>query len=159
LLAVLFAFGGTLSAAIPDVARNDPRFPLGYLVVTHYAGVHGDGTGDATAGLQQAIDDAYANDLVAFLPLGTYVISDTLRLFQWRPLNSDGSQATNPYRQKAFQLGGEHGVGGARPLLRLAPRPRLRGSLRIRPGPGRWCCFGISKQPFTPTRPEPCRPT
>lgn len=93
---------GSLPAAIPDSARADPRFALGYLVVTHYAGVRNDGTGDSTAGLQQAVDDAYANDLVAFFPLGTYLISDTLRLFQWRPLNADGSQAANPYKQKSF---------------------------------------------------------
>jgi hypothetical protein len=121
LLAALLLGGGTVSAAIPEAARRDARYALGYLVATHYAGVRSDGTGDSTAGLQQAIDDAYANDLVAFLTLGTYVISDTLRLFQWRPLNSDGSQASNPYRQKAFQVGGEHGPGGTRPLLRLAP--------------------------------------
>ncbi|MBM3852414.1 MAG: hypothetical protein FJ399_04575, partial [Verrucomicrobia bacterium] len=113
--------GGFLSAAIPDAARADPRFTLGYLVVTHYAGVRSDGTGDATAGLQQAVDDAYANDLVAFVPLGTYRISDTLRLFQWRPLNADGTQAANPYKQKSFQVAGEHGPAGTRPLLRLVP--------------------------------------
>jgi hypothetical protein len=122
-LSMLAVAGATaVRAAIPDPARVDPRFRLGYLVVTHYPGVRPDGTGDSTAGVQQALEDAFANDLVAFFPLGTYVISDTLKCVQWHGLKSDGvSLEPNPYKPKAYQLTGEHGPGGARALIRLVP--------------------------------------
>ncbi|MBI5692613.1 MAG: hypothetical protein HZC55_21240 [Verrucomicrobia bacterium] len=138
LAAVAGLFASVLSAAIPDAARADPRFRLGYLVVTHYPGVRSDGTGDATAGLQQAIDDAYAANLVCFLPLGTYVISDTLKCVQWHPLRADGvSLEPNPLKTAAYQFVGEHGSGGARPLIRLVPTAataaRFADSARPRP--------------------------
>lgn len=138
LLAVVLAAATTLRAAIPAAARDDPRFTLGYLVVTHYAGVRNDGTGDSTAGLQQAIDDAYAANLVCFLPLGTYVISDTLKCAQWHLLKSDGvSFETNPFKIAAFQISGEHGPAASRPLVRLVPSaataPKFGDAAKPRP--------------------------
>lgn len=64
-------------AAIPQAAKDDPRYRLGYLVVTHYAGVDPSGTSDSLAGLQAAVNDAHANKLVALFPSGNYSISDT----------------------------------------------------------------------------------
>jgi hypothetical protein len=125
LAAVMLAFCAgvqALGAAIPEAARADPRFRLGYLVVTHYEGVRADGGGDSTRGLQQAIDDAYAANLVCLLPLGTYRISDTLKCVQWHPLKADGvSLESNPFKTAAFQIAGEHGADGRRPQIRLVP--------------------------------------
>ena len=57
------ALGLTLAnvgrATIPAAAKADPRYGLGYLVVTYYPGVTNDGTGDCTAGIQAAIDDSF----------------------------------------------------------------------------------------------------
>ena len=56
-----------VQAAIPKAARNDPLYAKGYLVVSHYPGVFDDGTSEATttAGLNDAIDDAYVHNVVA----------------------------------------------------------------------------------------------
>jgi hypothetical protein len=119
--------GGLLAvrglAAIPPAAAADPRYALGYLVVTHYPGVNADGTGDSRAGIQEAMDDAYTHDLVLLFPLGTYVISDSLRCFQWWNWNARGDfQGGGPYSGKAYALLGS-AVGGARPVIKLAATP------------------------------------
>lgn len=109
-------------AAIPAAARADPRFRLGYLVATHYSGVRSNGTGDSTAGLQEAIDDGFSNALVVWLPHGTYLISDTLHCLQWRELKADGvSLEANLFKEKPCALVGEHRSDGARPRLLLKP--------------------------------------
>ena len=48
LVCVLLLVGclGETMAAIPERAQQDPRYALGYVVVTHYPGVSSDGTGD-----------------------------------------------------------------------------------------------------------------
>jgi sugar lactone lactonase YvrE len=74
-------------------------------------GARGDGTTDDTAALQKAVD---AHRTV-YLPMGRYVVTDTLRL---RPdsvlvgLHPDATQLVVPDRTPAFQ-----GVGGPKPLL------------------------------------------
>src|ERR1043165_3551044 len=76
-------------AAIPAAALADPRYGLGYLVVTNYPGVVADGTTDCTAGLQAALNDAYDaswnfqkygtnRGLAVFFPPGNYRITNTL---------------------------------------------------------------------------------
>lgn len=67
-------------AAIPSEALADPLYAKGYIVVSHYAGVNRDGANAAatTAGLNEAIDDAYAHNLIAYFPTGTYLVNDTL---------------------------------------------------------------------------------
>ena len=76
-LALLMVFvllalaAASLRAAIPAAAKADPRFGLGYLVVTYYPGVTTNGTGDCTAGIQAAINDAFANNAAfAICPFG-----------------------------------------------------------------------------------------
>ena len=124
LLWVLLALpAGRGLAAIPPAAASDPRYALGYLVVTHYPGVSADGTGDSRAGIQAALDDAYTHDLVLLFPAGTYVISDSLRCFQWWNWNARGDfQAGGPYADKAYTLLGS-AVGAARPVIKLAAAP------------------------------------
>lgn len=71
-------------AAIPDGAKADPLFAQGCLVVyPHYAGVKNDASAPdtTTAGLQAAIDDAYAHNLVLYFPPGVYAINDTLKAY------------------------------------------------------------------------------
>jgi len=111
-------------AIIPQSARDDPRYKLGYLVVTHYSGVTTNGTGDSVAGLQNALDDAYTNDLVALFPEGTYVISDSLRCFQWWNWRAGGNtfQGGGPYGNKAYALKGS-ALGRTRPVIKLADSP------------------------------------
>ena len=49
----------SLRAAIPAAAKADPRYGLGYLVVTYYTGVNTNGTGDCRAGINDALRDAW----------------------------------------------------------------------------------------------------
>src|SRR5262245_8587914 len=84
LCALLFQTASPVHATIPAGALADPRYGIGYLVVTNYAGVIPDGVHDCTIGLQNAIDDAYSNNikfeingtnrgLAVFFPPGTYL--------------------------------------------------------------------------------------
>lgn len=72
------------AADIPEKARQDARFQLGYLVATAYPGVASDGSGDSTAGLQQAIEDAYREDMTLLLPAGEYTITKPLTCIEWQ---------------------------------------------------------------------------
>jgi len=76
-------------AAIPQAAIDDPLYAKGYLVVTHYPGVYADGSHAATtrSGLQQAIDDAFANRKVVYFPRGTYLIDAQLNCYTWNSGN------------------------------------------------------------------------
>lgn len=113
-------------AAIPQSAKDDPRYKLGYLVVTHYPGVDTNGTGDSLAGLQSAVDDAYSNNLVALFPSGTYVISDTLRCRAFHLASSTNgfggvNLGANPCQSHIYILQGSS--IGPRPLIKLASAP------------------------------------
>jgi len=105
-------------AAIPTAAKSDPRYKLGYLVVTHYAGVRSDGTGDATAGIQQAIEDACGAHLAVLFPAGTYRITDTLKCYKWQRWNPSKDQPHNPPSENHILVGST--LGSARPVIRLA---------------------------------------
>ncbi len=72
-----------MGSASDAAVENDPLYELGYIVVTNYPGVSNDGTGDSTAGIQQAIDDAYALKKTVLFPGGTYLISYTLKCYTW----------------------------------------------------------------------------
>lgn len=114
------------TAAIPQAAKDDPRYKLGYLVVTHYPGVDTNGVADSLAGLQAAVNDAYANGLVTLFPSGSYLISDTLRCRDFHVAagtNADGSirLAANPCQSYSFILQGSS--IGPRPVIRLADAP------------------------------------
>ncbi|MFV2070716.1 MAG: hypothetical protein ACC645_27415, partial [Pirellulales bacterium] len=122
-LLLICATSWKASAAIPQAAKDDSRYKLGYLVVTYYPGVSNDGTGDSLAGHQEAVNDAFGNGLVALFPSGTYIISDTLRCRAFHPAsgtNTDGSikLGDNPFRTNAFILQGS-GLG-PRPVIKLA---------------------------------------
>jgi len=108
-----------LRAELPPGAKADPRFALGYVVATHYPGVRADGTGDSTAGLQAAINDAYDNHLALLLPPGTYLISDTLKCYEWNFWDTRRQRARNPDKRNHVLLGSA--TGEARPVIRLKP--------------------------------------
>ena len=122
-LALVCLVERTATAEIPRAAREDPRFALGYLVVTHYPGVRSDGTGDCTCGLQQAIDDAYANRLAVLFPPGRYVISDTLKCYKWQPWNAKKGKRQNPPWNNHVLIGCAR--AGMRPTIKLARRAPL----------------------------------
>ncbi|MBT7162939.1 MAG: hypothetical protein HN904_09180, partial [Victivallales bacterium] len=105
---------------IPEAARQDPRHALGYVVVTHYPGVRPDGQGDSTTGIQAAIEDAYANHLAVLFPAGTYLISDTLKCYEWNVWAARRKRARNPDRRNHILVGSTRGT--KRPLIRLRPR-------------------------------------
>lgn len=115
-----------LHAGIPQAAKDDPRYKLGYLVVTYYPRVDPTGAEDSLSGLQAAVDDAYANGLVTLFPTGIYVISNTLRCRAFHlttGTNTDGSVklGTNPCQTNTFILQGSR--LGSRPVLKLAASP------------------------------------
>ena len=112
-----------LSGSAPATALNDPRYALGYLVVTYYPGVTNNGTGDCRAGIQSAINDAFAANLnfetygtgrplAVFFPPGTYQISDILECYQWAPTNMTALVLGNH-----ILIGSTEGTN--RPLIRL----------------------------------------
>lgn len=111
---------GRTQAAIPQSAVDDPLYQLGYLVITHYQGVNPDGSGDSGPGIQQAIYDAFNNNLVLYFPEGVYQVSDVLKCYYWSYWDPARGQAYNPPgRSKAHVLvGSQNGV--SRPLIRLA---------------------------------------
>jgi hypothetical protein len=121
LLAILFALLPVLSvvAEIPQAAKDDPRYALGYVVVSHYPGVRSDGTGDSTTGIQSAIRDAYKNHLAVLFPAGTYVVSDTLKCYEWNFWDKRRKRAKNPDRRNHILVGST--LGTKRPLIRLRP--------------------------------------
>lgn len=127
-----------LPAAIPQAAKDDPRYKLGYLVVTHYAGVDTNGVSDSLAGLQAAVNDAYSNNLAALFPSGTYLISDTLRCRAFHlaaGTNTDGSidLGANPCQTYAYVLQGS--TLGSRPAIKLvnAPAGNFDNTNNVRP--------------------------
>lgn len=125
-VAALTVWAQAVSAAIPQAAIEDPRFKLGYLVVTYYAGVDTNGVGDSLPGLQEAVNDAYTNNLVALFPAGTYQISDTLHCRAFHPVSGTNASgglvlAVNPCTWMSYVLQGS-GLG-PRPILKLAAVP------------------------------------
>ncbi|MBN1673149.1 MAG: hypothetical protein JXR37_19035 [Kiritimatiellae bacterium] len=122
----------TVWSAIPAAAKADPRFALGYVVVTHYPGVRADGTGDATAGLQAAIEDAYDAGLAVLFAAGTYRISDTLKCYEWNMWDAKRGKARNPDRRNHILVGST--LGANRPLIKLARNaPRFGDPANPRP--------------------------
>ncbi|MDP3072585.1 MAG: MBG domain-containing protein [Opitutaceae bacterium] len=122
---VLFALVGLVlppaHAAIPSAAQIDPLFGKGYLVVTHYPGVtlNGDQTTATatTAALNEAIADAYTNNLVAYFPAGTYVVNDTLKAYTatGKPAAVPGAAFATPREHLAI-VGSTKGI---RPVIKL----------------------------------------
>lgn len=119
LVAAAVLAGVRVPAAVPEAAQADPRFGLGYVVVTHYPGVRADGGGDSTAGIQAAIRDAYDNHLAVLFPPGTYTISDTLKCYEWNYWDARRNRAHNPDKRNHVLLGST--LRDARPLIRLRP--------------------------------------
>jgi len=126
---------GEAMAAIPERAQKDPRYALGYVVVTYYPGVSRDGTGDSTAGIQTAINDAYAIRMAVLFPPGDYMISDTLKCYEWNfwyANHPKGPRARNPDRHNHILIGST--IGRNRPRIRLrADSRRFADPERPRP--------------------------
>jgi hypothetical protein len=97
-------------------------FKHGYLVVTHYPGVKSDGSGDATAGIQQAIVDGYKNGYAVYFPKGTYTVSDTLKCYEWQLWDLRRNKAKNPDSKAHVLIGSTN--NDDRPTIRLSPKAR-----------------------------------
>lgn len=108
-----------LAAAIPHSAKDDPRYDLGYLVVTYYDGVKPDGTGDSGPGIQEAIYDAFDHELVLLFPPGIYQVHDVLKCYYWSFWDDSRNRAHNPPGTKSHVLVGSSS-GNARPVIKLA---------------------------------------
>jgi sugar lactone lactonase YvrE len=110
-------FDASPVAVLPAAVPTDlPPLPPGHTWVNARTfGARGDGTTDDTAALQKAIEARRT----VYLPMGSYVVTDTLTL---RPdsvlvgLHPNATQLVVPDRTPAFQ-----GVGGPKPLL-AAPK-------------------------------------
>ena len=99
----------TLPAAVPS--DLPPLPPVDTWVSARALGARGDGSTDDTAALRKAIEGHRA----VFLPMGRYVVTDTLSLRSDSVLvglHPDATQLVVPDRTPAFQ-----GVGAPRPLL------------------------------------------
>jgi hypothetical protein len=78
------------------------------------------GTGDSTAGIQQAIDDAFALNKTVLFPPGTYQISDSLKCYNWQlwdPLR-DRSDTINAVLECNTLWGSASATN--RPVIKLA---------------------------------------
>jgi hypothetical protein len=110
-------FDASAVKAVPATVASDlaPLPPGDTWVNAHALGAQGDGRTDDTAALQKAID---AHRTV-YLPMGKYILTDTLTLRTdtvLLGLHPSATQLVLPDRTAAFQ-----GVGSAKPLLE-APR-------------------------------------
>ena len=90
------------------------KLPQGYFDVTNHSGVDATGRRDSTAGLVAAIAEASKRGLAAFLPSGTYLVSDTVRGEQPRRKNNNCGKTS-----KSIVLVGSTG-GENRPKIVLA---------------------------------------
>jgi hypothetical protein len=136
---LMIVLAGTIPvrAAIPAAALADPRYGLGYVVVTYYPGVTTNGTGDCTAGIQAALNDTYSQNknfdgsrtnrgLAVFFPPGTYMITNTLQCYQW--------MSTNDSRTFNFHVVVGSTEGATRPVIKIAPNsPTFQDSANPRP--------------------------
>lgn len=114
LVFLLLLVPGLAHATIPGPAQSDPLYDLGYLKCDYYAGVASNDTGDSTNGLQSCIDDAYNSQLAAYLGVcnGVYRVSDTLRLYEFMPLNASSPWQNHVLRGSAECL-------PTRPIIKL----------------------------------------
>ncbi|MCF7689751.1 MAG: hypothetical protein K9N01_15780 [Cephaloticoccus sp.] len=117
-------FFGAFTAAhafVPQAALDDPMYAQGFLVVSHYSGVtiNGDAptAADTTAALNEAIADAYVNNLVAYFPEGTYLVNGTLKAHTatGKPVSVPGAAFATPREHLAI-IGS---TKGSRPLIKL----------------------------------------
>lgn len=120
LLALIGAALPSAYATIPAAAVSDPLYAKGYLVVSYYPGVFADGTneGTTTTGLNEALADAYANNLVAYFPEGTYLVNDTLKAHTATGVPSTDPGYTFATPRNLLALVGST-AGSSRPLIRL----------------------------------------
>jgi len=119
------------------------------LVDVTSAPFHADPSGrqDSTQALQKAIDYAQAHHKVAFFPIGTYRISDTLECRQVSPPSSVDRGRFKSGRYWGITLLGSRS-GPNRPRIILAPEPR---GMTTRCSPRSWSIF-IGEPPKT----NPC---
>lgn len=111
----------------------------GYLNVIAY-GADPTGRRDSTREIQQAIDDGAAQRKAVLVPLGTYLISDTLECYKkWVKSDPNKLHGSTAFPQESHILIGEKRDGN-RPLIKLAtsaekfddgehPRPMLAYAL------------------------------
>ena len=94
---------------------NQPLLDLGYIDVTKPP-YNADPTGqrDSRMAIQRAADDAYANNLVTFVPKGTYLLSGAIRSIQTTMNQAQGKSQ----RKFARTLIGDNS-GGTAPVLKL----------------------------------------
>jgi hypothetical protein len=134
-------------ATLADGAQSR-GLPIGYLDVTDYSGVDATGKRDSTAGLTAAIAKASERGLAAFVPPGTYLVSDTVRGEQ--PMRS--KKICGKTLKSIVVVGST--VGKKRPKIVLADNAKgFRNANKPRPvvhilfpkpngGEGPGCAFG-----------------
>jgi hypothetical protein len=109
-----------VSQKVPSVLGNQGLAELGILDVTA-APFNADpsGTKDSTKALQDAVNFARDHQMVCFLPMGTYAISDTIECIQNLYVRDNGKIAGA--QQYPCVLMGSRKAPGKRPLIRLLP--------------------------------------
>jgi len=87
---------------------------LGYLDVTQPPyNAKGDGVTDDTAAIKMAIEDGFDNNLVVYFPLGTYLISQQLKMTDHKLPTSAAD------RKYIHALMGQRSPTGGRPTIKL----------------------------------------
>ncbi len=125
-LAILIClFAGEVRAAdLTDPKNANILDQWGYLNVVAY-GADPTGRRDSTKEIQKAIDDSTVQTKALLFPLGSYIISDTLRCYKW------WNKGKWPFH--AYLLVGEN-RDGKRPLIKLAAKaPRFDDGENPRP--------------------------
>lgn len=114
----------------PALGASQPRAAMGIIDVSAQP-FAADATGveDSTAALQDALDWCYQHHLVAFLPVGTYTVSDTLEFVQ---ITTNNASDLFSSRHTPFVIQGERLSPAARASAALAGRP-TRATLVLAP--------------------------
>jgi hypothetical protein len=99
---------------------------LGYLDVTQPPyNAKGDGVTDDTAAIKMAIEDGFDNNLVVYFPLGTYLVSQQLKMTDYKLPTSAAD------RKYIHALMGQRSSSGARPTIKLKDGASVAQNLLI----------------------------
>lgn len=131
--ATLRYFDNVESSEFPERLKNNlsnQPWEDGFIDITREPyNAKGDGITDDTQAIQDAIDDAYASNLIVYFPQGTYLVSQQLKAYQyydnWYHSSGWGSQ-----RKFGNLLVGQTD-GSSRPVIKLADNSTVSDNILL----------------------------